>query len=237
MYVPRQFREERRDVLARAVRSIRLATLVTPGAEGLYLSHVPMVLKETEDGAWLLESHVARPNRHWSVAATATGASVAVFNGPQAYVSPSWYASKREHGRVVPTWNYIAVQAHGVLEAVRDERWLHAHLHELTRASEAEREHPWDVSDAPAEYIDGLAHGIVGLRLSVTRIEAAWKMAQHRSEADRLGTIDGLASDPMAGPSRVSCANSKRLARNNLRTAKSEFAVRGAIRALVFAHA
>ena len=194
--MPRQYREERLDVLAQAIRGIGLATLVTPGAAGLQISHVPMVLKEAQDGAWLLESHVARPNPHWQLAATSGGASVAVFVGPQAYVSPSWYATKREHGRVVPTWNYISVHAHGVLEAVEDARWLHAHLHDLTISNEAGREHPRDVADAPAEYIDGLAHGIVGLRLSVTRTLGAWKMAQHRSEGDRLGTIAGLAADP-----------------------------------------
>jgi transcriptional regulator len=196
VYVPRQFREERRDVLARAVRRIALAVLVTPDARGVEISHVPMILKEAPDGAWLLEAHVARPNPHWSAAATATAPSVAIFAGPQAYVSPSWYATKREHGRVVPTWNYIAVHAHGMLEAVEDERWLHAHLHDLTLANEAEREHPWQVEDAPAEFIAGQVRAIVGLRLTVTQIVAAWKMVQHRSEGDRLGAIAGLEREP-----------------------------------------
>jgi transcriptional regulator len=192
VYVPRQYREERRDVLARAVRRIEFAVLITPAVDALQISHVPMFLKEMPDGAWLLEAHVARANPHAGAAVSCVAPSVAVFQGPQAYVSPSWYATKREHGRVVPTWNYIAVHAHGMLEAVEDERWLHAHLHDLTHANEAGREHPWEVEDAPAEYIAGQARGIVGLRLAVTRIDAAWKMAQHRSEGDRLGTIAGL---------------------------------------------
>lgn len=195
MYVPRQFQEQRPDILAGAIRSIQFATLVTPGADGLQVSHVPMVLKQAEDGAWTLESHVARPNSHWALAGT-EAASVAVFQGPQAYVSPSWYATKREHGKVVPTWNYIAVHAHGRLEAVEDQAWLLAHLDDLTDANEAGRAHPWEVSDAPADFVHGLTRAIVGLRMPVSRTEGAWKMIQHRGEGDRLGTIDGLEAEP-----------------------------------------
>lgn len=195
MYVPRQFREERPEVLALAVRRIQFATLVTPGPDGLQVSHVPMVLKEAEDGAWTLETHVARPNPHWKLAGT-DAASVAVFQGPQAYVSPSWYATKREHGKVVPTWNYIAVHAHGRLEAVEGEAWLLAHLDDLTDANEAGRERPWAVADAPGDFVHGLVRAIVGLRLRVERRDGAWKMIQHRSEGDRAGTIGGLEAEP-----------------------------------------
>lgn len=196
MYTPRQFREDRPEVLARAVRSIQLAALVTPGPDGgLQVSHVPMVLKEGESGAWTLETHVARPNPHWTLAGEGT-ASAAVFQGPQSYVSPSWYATKREHGKVVPTWNYVAVHVHGRLEAVEDQGWLLAHLADLTDANEAARDRPWKVSDAPAGFVHGLTRAIVGLRLSVTRVEGAWKMIQHRSEGDRSGTIAGLEAEP-----------------------------------------
>lgn len=195
MHVPKQFCEDRPEILARAMRDIQFAALVTPAPDGLQVSHVPMVLKEGADGAWTLDSHVARPNPHWRLAGTGA-ASVAVFQGPQAYVSPSWYATKREHGKVVPTWNYIAVHAHGALESVEDEAWLLAHVGDLTAANEAGRDHPWSVSDAPVEYVRGLARAIVGLRLSVTRVEGSWKMAQHRSEGDRLGTIAGLDAEP-----------------------------------------
>ncbi len=198
MYVPRQFREERPDVLAHAMRGIQFAALVTPGPEGLQVSHVPMVLKETRDGVWTLETHVARSNPHWTLAAS-RAASVAVFQGPQSYVSPSWYATKREHGKVVPTWNYIAVHAHGQLEAVEDPAWLLAHLDDLTRANEAGREHPWEVSDAPADFVQGLTRAIGGLRLPVARVEGACKMSQHRSEGDRVGAIGGLEEDPHGG--------------------------------------
>jgi len=193
MYVPRQFREDRTDTLARAVRSIQLAALVTPGPDGLQVSHVPMVLHEDAAGTWTLQTHVARPNPHWSLAGAA---SVAIFQGPQAYVSPSWYPAKREHGKVVPTWNYIAVHAHGTLETMDDGPALLSHLNNLTDANEAGRDQPWHVADAPADYVGALSRAIVGLRLRVSRIEGAWKMIQHRTAADRLGTIAGLASDP-----------------------------------------
>ncbi len=194
MYIPRQFREERPEVLASAVREIGFAALATPGPEGLHVSPIPMVLKEGEEGAWTLETHVARPNPHWKL--VGAGVSVAIFQGPQAYVSPSWYATKREYGKVVPTWNYIAIHAHGALEAVEDQAWLLAHLDDLTHVHEAGREHPWGISDAPDDFVHGLTRAIVGLRLLVTRIEGAWKMIQHRSEGDRLGTIAGLAAEP-----------------------------------------
>jgi transcriptional regulator len=195
MYVPPQYREERPDVLSRAMRDIELATLVTPGPRELQVSHVPMLLRETEGGAWLLEMHVARKNPHWTLAGSAVE-SVAIFVGPQAYVSPSYYATKREHGKVVPTWNYIAVHARGQLEAIEDGAWLHDHVSEITRRNEADRAEPWEVTDAPADYILGMTRGIVGLRLTVTGVEGAWKMNQHRSEGDRLGTIGGLEVDP-----------------------------------------
>ena len=190
MYVPTQFREHRPEVLAEAVRSIQLAALITGTAEGYHASHVPMVLKD-KNGAWVLESHVARPNTHWTVCPRA---SLAVFQGPQAYVSPSWYATKREHGKVVPTWNYIAVHAHGTLEVVDDRDWLLAHLDDLTTANEGQREHPWALSDAPPEFIHNLTRAIVGLRLRVERLEGSWKMIQHRSEGDRRGAMAGLAA-------------------------------------------
>ena len=192
MYVPKQYREDRPDVLAGAIAAIRLTALVTARPDGLQVSHLPMMLKTGTDGAWTLEGHLARPNPHWTLAAP----SVAIFQGPHAYISPSWYASKREHGRVVPTWNYIAVHAHGILEAVEDETWLRAHLDAMTQAIEAGRAEPWAVSDAPESYMAGMRRAIVGVRLRVSRVEGAWKMIQHRSDADRLGTISGLAAVP-----------------------------------------
>jgi transcriptional regulator len=192
LYIPQHFQEERPDVLARAIRDIQFALLVTAVGGDYHASHVPMVLKHA-DGALALEGHVARPNRHWTVLARKP-ASLAVFQGPQAYVSPSWYESKREHGKVVPTWNYVVVHAHGPLEIVEDVDWLLAHLEDLVVANEGGREEPWAISDAPADFINAMTRGIVGLRLTVDRLEGKWKMIQNRSQADRLGTIGALSA-------------------------------------------
>ena len=192
MYIPQHFEEKRPDVLARAIRDIQFALLVT-AVDGEYLaSHVPMVLKQA-DGAFTLEAHVARPNRHWTVLGSKP-ASLAVFQGPQAYVSPSWYETKRQHGKVVPTWNYVVVHAHGALEVVEEQDWLLAHLGDLVAANESRREQPWAIADAPAEFIHGMTRAIVGLRLTVDRLEGKWKMIQNRSEADRRGTLAGLSA-------------------------------------------
>lgn len=200
MYRPDAFAENRRDVLLSAIADIQLAALVTPTAEGLHVTHVPMVTRADSDGI-VLETHVARANPHWSAQPTAP--SVAIFQGPQSYVSPSWYPSKQDHGKVVPTWVYIAVHAHGALEVRQDEPWLRRHLDALTDANEAGRPAPWQVSDAPEPFIGALSRGIVGLRLIVDRLEGSWKINQHKSEADRQGTEAGLRG---AGPDGLALA-------------------------------
>jgi transcriptional regulator len=192
LYIPQHFEEKRPDVLARAIRGIQFALLVT-ALDGDYLAtHLPMVLKYA-DGAFTLEAHVARANEHWK-ALGGKPVSLAVFQGAQTYVSPSWYETKRQHGKVVPTWNYVVVHAHGPLQIVEDRDWLLAHLEDLVSANESRREQPWAISDAPAEFIHGMTRAIVGLRLTVDRLEGKWKMIQNRSEADRLGTSAGLSA-------------------------------------------
>lgn len=208
MYKPKQAREDDPAVLAAAIRSIQFATVVT-AADGTYhASHMPMVLREAAEG-WVLEGHVARGNGHWAVLPLP---SLAVFQGPQAYVSPAWYPAKREHGKVVPTWTYIAVHAHGMLEAVRDEGWLMAHLAALTDANEAGRAEPWAMTDAPGDYIAGMARAVVGLRLRVERLEGAWKLGQHRSAADRAGTVAGLEATGRPEDAAVAAAMRAKLA-------------------------
>ncbi len=202
MYAPKQFKEDRPEVLAATIRDIQLATLVTATADGYHASHVPMVLKQDEGGT-VLETHVARPNPHWDAFRSGPVPSLAIFQGPQAYVSPSWYETKRQHGRVVPTWNYIAVHAHGPVSVVEDQAWLLSHLAELTDANEGGRDQPWAVSDAPAEFVVTLTRAIVGLRLQVARLEGAWKLIQHRPEGDRLGAAAGLSASPRAGDRAV----------------------------------
>jgi len=194
VYIPQHFEEKRPDILARAIRDIQFAVLVTAVDGEYFASHLPAVLKQT-NGAFTLEAHVARANQHWKVLGSRP-ASLAVFQGAQTYVSPSWYESKRQHGRVVPTWNYVVVHAHGALETIEDRGWLLAHLQDLVTANEGRREQPWAISDAPADFIHGMSQAIVGLRLTVDRLEGKWKMNQNRSQADRAGTLAGLSASP-----------------------------------------
>jgi transcriptional regulator len=201
MYNPIHYREERPDVLAGAIRDIKFAVLVTPAPDGIKVTHLPLILKGEGDTLWL-EGHVARPNDHWG-ALEAGAPSVAIFQGPHAYVSPSFYEAKREHGKVVPTWNYVTVHAHGTLNRVDDPAALLAHLNDLTDANETGRHEPWSVSDAPDTYVAQMMRAIVGLRLKVERLEGKWKMSQNRPAADRLGTIAGLAGSAKAGDLEV----------------------------------
>jgi transcriptional regulator len=190
MYARKQSKEERPEVLAAAIREIKFATLITAVDGSFHAAHVPMVLKEAAAGA-VLESHVARANGLWKALDVARPA-LAVFQGPQAYISPAWYAAKAEHGKVVPTWAYVAVHAHGTLEVVNDAAWLMAHLADVTDMNEAGRPHPWALSDAPPDFIPALARGVVGLRFAVERLEGAWKLNQHRTVADQQTMVAGL---------------------------------------------
>ena len=202
MYTPRQFREDRSEALAATIRDIQLAILVTATAGDYHASHLPMVLKQ-ENGGYVLETHVARANPHWEAFRNGPVHSLAIFQGPQAYVSPSWYETKRQHGKVVPTWNYIAVHARGPVSMVEDPAWLLSHLGELTDRNETGRDDPWAVSDAPADFIGNLVLAIVGLRLQVAQLDGSWKLIQHRPEGDRLGTAAGLSASPRGSDQAV----------------------------------
>ncbi|HET7412130.1 MAG TPA: FMN-binding negative transcriptional regulator, partial [Pararhizobium sp.] len=135
-----------------------------------------------------------RGNAHWR-AADGASETLAIFQGPHAYVSPSWYASKKEHGKVVPTWNYVVVHARGRLEAFDDADAVLAHVTRLTAQEEAGRAEPWAVSDAPADYLETMRKAIVGMRMTVDRLEGSWKLIQHKPEQDRLGAMAGLSEE------------------------------------------
>lgn len=192
MYAPKQFREDRRDVLLDAIRAIRFSALVTLHDGSLAAARIPMIAHERDDSI-ILEGHVARGNRLWDLSAIGAPA-LAIFQGPQAYVHPGWLATKRETGRAVPTWNYVAVHAQGQLFSTHDADWLQRHVDDLTRMTETGRPEPWETADAPDGYIEGLLKGIVGLRLEVVQLEGVWKMIQHHPEANRLGVIAGLSA-------------------------------------------
>jgi transcriptional regulator len=199
MYLPNHFAETRPEVLRALMQTQPFATVVTHGADGLTADHVPLELDDAAPPLGTLIGHVARSNPLWRGLGDGVPA-LAIFHGPQAYVSPAWYASKREHGKVVPTWNYIVVHASGRLRAVEDRVWLRALVERLTARHEQGRPDPWQVSDAPAEFIDAMLGGIVGIELRIERLEGKWKLSQNRPPADVAGVIDALSSsdDPAA---------------------------------------
>jgi len=190
VYTPPAFRDDDRDSIHATIRAARLATLVTATAEGLVATPLPLMIEPAEGEHGTLYGHVARANPQWRLAPI--GAAMAVFMGPDAYVTPSWYASKREHGKVVPTWNYVAVHAYGPAEFFEDADRLLDVVTRLTRHHEAQRAEAWAVSDAPAPFIASQLKGIVGVRLPITRLEGKRKLSQNRSEADRAGVAAGL---------------------------------------------
>lgn len=191
MYARQHYREDRRDVLILAIRSIRFAVLVAGGRADIEAAHVPLIVCETREGLFL-EGHVSAANPFWQAAVGSKG--LAIFQGPHAYVSPRWLETHPPSGTAVPTWSYVAVHAHGSFEIERNRDWLLAHVQELTAQSEAGRAQPWSVADASSEHIEALLGGIVGLRLKVSRMEGVWKLLQSQPEAVRLAAIEALAS-------------------------------------------
>ena len=203
MYVPPHFRKDERTALHQAIRDARLATIVTLGNEGLEASHVPVLLDATDGPHGAIRGHLAGANPQWRRPARGTEA-LAIVLGPDAYVSPAWYPTKRETGRVVPTWNYVAVHAYGPIEFFEDPERLLPIVTALTERMEAGRPEPWAVTDAPADYIQAQLKGIVGFRLAIARLEGKFKLSQNRSEADRRGVIAGLEGE--GGPPETEIA-------------------------------
>jgi transcriptional regulator len=202
MYIPSSNAEHRPDVMFDFIEAHPLGALVTASAEGLFATHLPLLVDRTRGPSGVLEGHVARANPHHR-RLPLTAEAMVIFAGPEAYVTPAWYASKAEHGKVVPTWNYVAVHAYGTLRFVEDAEWLHAHLGRLTQRHEGAREAPWSMADAPADYIAQLARAIVGVELTITRLEGKWKMSQNRPGADIDGVVRGLGESPSAGDRAV----------------------------------
>jgi transcriptional regulator len=190
MYNPAHFHEERPEVLHQAIREIAFATLVTEGPDGISANHLPFLLDAARG---VLRGHVARANPLWKEARSDRDALV-IFLGPDAYVTPSWYATKAATGKVVPTWNYLTVHARGRLEFFDDAARLHRLVSDLTATHEAGLAQPWAVTDAPTGYIDTMLRAIVGVELSIKSLEGKWKLSQNRDAADREGVRAGLAA-------------------------------------------
>ncbi|MBN9456451.1 MAG: FMN-binding negative transcriptional regulator [Bosea sp.] len=198
MYEPSHFKVEDRAQLHAVIRQHPLATLVTAGEGGLMANPVPFVLHADEGEQGLLRAHLARPNAQWK--AIAAGAeTLVIFTGVERYVTPAWYATKRESGKVVPTWNYVTVQVRGPARTIEDQTWLRAQLESLTRQQEAPRAEPWAVADAPEPFIAAQARGIVGIEIAIASIVGKFKLSQNRREDDKLGVLNGLSADPESG--------------------------------------
>lgn len=193
MYQPRHFTEERTDVLHGLMQEHPLCTLVTLGAEGMVANAIPLMLQPHRGAHGTLVGHVARANPVWKE--TDLNVPVlAIFHGPQHYMSPGWYATKREHGKVVPTWNYVMVQARGRMVVHDDAAWVRALVETLTNHHEASQATPWSVADAPADYLDSMVRAVVGIEIPVDSLVGKWKVSQNQPEANRVSAAAGLAS-------------------------------------------
>jgi transcriptional regulator len=191
MYLPPAFREDDLPTLHAAIRAAGLATLVTTGPDGLIATPVPMLFDPEPAPYGTLVGHLARANPQCRPGAPKAEA-LALFQGPDFYVSPAWYPTKQETGKVVPTWNYVAVHAHGRIAFFDDPAELRALVARLTDRHEAGRATPWSVDDAPADFIAAQLKSILGFRLRISRLEGKWKLSQNRNEADRAGVVAGL---------------------------------------------
>lgn len=191
MYLPKVFEESDAARLHEFIGRHRLATLVSTDESGLCADHIPMLVESGADGATLLRGHVARANPLWRNLATRPQV-LAIFQDPGGYITPSWYATKAQSGKVVPTWNYVAVHAYGTARCIDDPEWLQAFLARLTDANESARAQPWKVTDAPSDYIAAQLKAIVGIEVCVTRMLGKWKASQNRLAQDIDGVIAGL---------------------------------------------
>jgi len=191
MYVPPHNRERRLDVLQRAIEEVRFGTLVIVGADGPLATHIPMFIDRTTGPSGTVFGHIARANPQWQATDCAL-AALATFVGPYAYITPSFYETKRVTGKVVPTWQYLAVQARGIIAFFDDRERLRDIVYRSTTTMESGAAHPWAVDDAPDDYVRTMLNAIVGFEIRVEALEGAWKFAQNKDAADLQGVISGL---------------------------------------------
>jgi transcriptional regulator len=204
MYCPAPFQESRPEVLRMTIAKYPLAALVTAGVRGIAASHMPLLYHAAEDGLGVLRGHLARPNPQWQEYEPGSEA-LAIFSGPQHYITPRWYPSKQADGRVVPTWNYVTVHVRGTLAFHSDAAWLRENVQALTESQEGSNEAAWRVSDAPGEYIEKMLGAIVGVEMRIAAWEGKWKLSQNRPPADHEGVIHGLEA--------LDSANAREMAR------------------------
>src|SRR5262245_50811331 len=193
MYLPKHFEQPDVNVLQQFVRAHPFGALVTMTSDGPDANHLPLVIDPEPLPYGTLRGHVARANPIWRECNGAD--ALVIFQGPDSFITPSWYPTKHDTGSVVPTWNYVVVHAHGRVTVTEDRGWLRANVEALTNQLEAARESPWAVSDAPADYIEKMLSAIVGIEIPIARLTGKWKVSQNRSERDRVGVVDGLTRE------------------------------------------
>ncbi len=194
MYEPPLHRQDDLSAQHELIRRHPLGLLVSHGPQGLVANSIPFLVDAGASKLGTLSAHMARANGQWREL-QGVGEALVVFQGPDHYISPSWYATKRETGKVVPTWNYVMVQARGVPRVIEDEGWLRAQITALTQSQESPRPAPWEVNDAPEDFIAAMVRQIVGFEIEITDIRGKWKASQNRPAADRAGVIAGLTAD------------------------------------------
>ena len=199
MYIPKHFDEPRIEVLHELMRARPLATVVTLAADGLNANHIPLHLVDEPAPYGTLRGHVARANSMWRET-TPDVETLVIFQGPDAYITPSWYATKQETGKVVPTWNYAVAHAYGTLRVIDEAAWIRAQMEALTDQSEAAFAQRWAVADAPSDYTEQLIAAVVGIEIVITRLIGKWKVSQNQPAQNRRGVVDGLhgRADPEA---------------------------------------
>ncbi len=193
MYIPKQFEESRVEVMHELVRAYPLATLVTHSSNGLNANHIPVHLSLSPAPYGTLRGHIARANPLFGEILEGIE-TLAIFHGPDSYITPSWYATKKKTGKVVPTWNYAVVHAYGVLRIVDNAPWLRTQLDALTNHSEASFHEPWAVSDAPADHIERIMAAIVGVEIVITKMLGKWKVSQNQPTQNQVSILSGLKS-------------------------------------------
>ena len=196
MLTPNIFKEDDLDILHRLIRSHPLGTWVTSKDDVLDVNHIPFVLDVTQGKYGVLKGHVNKANPVWKTLPTKKD-SIVTFQGAESYISPSWYPSKQEHGKVVPTWNYVVLHAHGIPRAITDRDWLYDQLNSLTDQHESGRDQPWKVSDAPSDFTDRMVKGIVGIEIPIGNLLGMWKTSQNKQQNDKEGVVKGLGYSDM----------------------------------------
>jgi transcriptional regulator len=191
MYIPSHFEQPNITAMHELIRTRPLSTLVTLSADGINANHIPLHLSESPLPFGTLRGHVARSNPVWRDLESSIEV-LAIFHGPDAYISPSWYATKQEAGKVVPTWNYTVAHAYGSLRIIDNADWIRTQLEDLTNHNEAAFPEPWAVSDAPFDYTEKLIESIVGIEIVITRLSGKWKVSQNQSPQNQASIIQGL---------------------------------------------